>query len=393
MRQLTKNEINKRIESLQNLMIDSNIDGAYIVQNADMYYFSGAIIQGYVFIPAKGKAIHLVNKGYARTKEESFLDEIVQLKSPKDIPTILNSYGYNQINTIGFELDVLPYNHVQRFVKSFKEATIADISPLIKQVRLIKSDYEIAQIASAGQLSAKVFDEMSIILKEGISEIEILTHLEGFSKKNGSSGFMRTRGFNQEIGFILLASGKDAVSPSFCDGPVGGQGYIEGYPHGCSNQILTKGMPIILDYEGIINGYKSDMTRTFAIDSLPKHMIEAYELTYEINDFAKKHMKAGVLCQDIYAEAYNIVSQSKHKDFFMGFEKPVPYIGHGLGLEVDELPVIVQKNPTELMENMVIALEPKFLFEDGAVGIENTFQITKAEPVVLTPYNENIIIV
>jgi len=273
----------------------------------------------------------------------------------------------------------------------FNSSTIIDISPLIRSVRVIKSEYEIAQIKKAGLLSSMIFEKVKNTIVEGMYEVELLTVIESLSKQNGHSGCMRTRGFNQELGFVLLTSGSDSSVPSFCDGPIGGKGYLEGYPHSTSNRKFEKSVPIILDYEGSINGYKSDMTRTFAIGSLPSKMEEAYEVTFNINEFVKENLKPGVKCSDIYKGAYEIANKSKHKDFFMGFEKPVSYIGHGLGLEVDELPVIFPKNDEKIKENMIIAIEPKFLFEDGAVGIENTFHITSSKPYTITQFDESII--
>jgi len=391
MRELNKAEIDKRITSLQSKMKESNIDAALIVQNADMYYFSGAIIQGYVFIPCEGQAIHFVNKGFNRAKEESFIENIISLSSPKEVASILTDFGHNSLKVVGLELDVIPFNLYMRLTKMFSSSDIVDISPTVRSVRVIKSAYEIAQIKKAGELSSSVFELVKNTISEGMYEIELLTLIESFSKKNGHSGCMRTRGFNQELGFVLLTSGPESSVPSFCDGPIGGKGYLEGYPHGSSNRKLEKSVPIVLDYEGVINGYKSDMTRTYSIGSLSSKMEEAYEVTYLINEFVKENLKPGVKCSDIYKGAYAIAGKSKHKDFFMGFEKPVPYIGHGLGLEVDEATVIFAKNNDELRENMIIAIEPKFLFEDGAVGIENTFQITSKKPIGLTNFDENII--
>ena len=391
MRELNKAEIDKRIIDLQSQMRQNNIDGALIVQNADMYYFSGAIIQGYIFIPYKGQAIHFVNKGFNRAKEESFIDNIISLSSPKEIANILSDFGYNSLKVVGLELDVIPFNLYTRLSKIFTGSDIVDISPSVRSVRVIKSAYEIAQIKKAGELSSSVFEVVKNTITEGMYEVELLTLIESFSKQNGHSGCMRTRGFNQELGFVLLTSGPDSSVPSFCDGPIGGKGYLEGYPHGTSNRKFEKSVPIVLDYEGVMNGYKSDMTRTYSIGSLPSKMEEAYEVTYLINEFVKENLRPGVKCSDIYKEAYGIANKSKHKDFFMGLEKPVPYIGHGLGLEVDELPVIFPRNDDEIRENMIIAIEPKFLFKDGAVGIENTFQITSDKPIVLTNFDENII--
>lgn len=390
MRLTPKNELENRILRLQVQLQDENIDGALIVQNADMYYFTGTIQQAYFFVPAEGTPILFVIKSLSRAQKESALDKIVPIEKLREIPILLHDMGYTSFKTIGLEADVLPANLYKSYGKLFSSAKIADISAIIRSLRMVKSPYEIGIIREAGKMSLDVFKHVGTHIKEGMKEFELVALIESFSRDKGHPGYIRPRGFNQEFGYVHLLSGPDAAVTSFGSGPLGGMGISTAYPIGPSNRQILKDEPIILDYESWVDGYMTDMTRTYCLGKLPENMVNAYKIAVEIQALVKKNAKSGAVCHEIFSKVFELVQKYKLEKHFMGLEKPVKFIAHGVGLEVDELPVIAPKIPTVLEKNMVIAIEPKFVFEKGAVGIENTYIVGDDGLETVTIFDENI---
>lgn len=385
-----KSELDDRIARLQSGLREQDVEGALITQNADMFYFSGTVQQAHLFIPAQGKPILFVTRSTERARSESFLECIVDLAHPKDLRGILGDYGYGSLKTIGLEGDVLPYNFCQRYEKMFSPAKIIDISGLIRSVRMVKSPYELELIREAGKMGSAVMAFVRENLTAGMTEFQILSEIERFSREKGHPGIIRTRGFNQDLLPVLLLSGPGGGVPSYANGPLGGSGATTAFPYGPCNRIIGRDEPVIVDYEPWVGGYMADMTRTFCVGRLPAYMERAYQVAVEIQELMKELAKPGMKCAELFEKAREKVSEYGLKDNFMGRHRPVSFLGHGVGLEVDELPVIAPGVDISLVEGMVIALEPKFIFPKGAVGIENTFVVGKEGLENLTDYCEDI---
>ena len=143
MRLTPATELEYRCKKLQDLMQTADLDAVLIVQNADLYYFTGTVQNGCLYVPASGQPIYLARRDQARARMESGLREVVSFSAPKDIPAIINGYGYPAPKKIGLEFDVLPVVFLERYRKVWPNATFSDATPLIRQVRMIKSHYEI----------------------------------------------------------------------------------------------------------------------------------------------------------------------------------------------------------------------------------------------------------
>ena len=390
MRYTPKSELDQRVARLQESLRQKGIDGAVIVQNADLFYFAGTIQRSHLFIPSEGQPVLLVKKTLERAKKESQLDNIVSVDSLKEIGPILQSYGYGPFNTLGFELDVLPANQYLRYQKLFEPAEIIDVSPLIRAVRMVKSLYEIEILRDVAQLHQDVYSFVKDNLREGITELELSAMVAAFSRQKGHPGIMRVRGFNEDLFYIHLLSGNN-TDPSYFDGSVGGKGVGPAFAQGSCNKLIGKNEPVLVDFDFIYDGYMLDQTRVFCIGKLPDHLAEAHATAVDILKELEKMAKPGVACDKLYDRAMQLAGDSPFKKHFLGFPDPVSFIGHGMGIELDELPVIAPGFNIPLEEGMVFALEPKFVFPDGAVGVENSYLVTKDGLETLTVFDEGII--
>ena len=390
MRYTPKTELDQRVAKLQVLLKQRTIDGVILVQNADLFYFSGTVQQSHLFIPAEGAPVLLVKKSYERAQEESSLENIVYLDNLKSMFNLLQSYGYRDFKTLGFELDVLPASLYLRYQKLVQPAKIVDASPLIRTVRMIKSDYELEILRDAARMNTEVFSLVKANLREGMSELKLAAMVEGFSREKGHPGIVRIRGFNQDLTQTHIVSGRN-TNPSYFWGAVGGKGVSPAFAQGASDKLIGRDEPVFVDYGFICDGYLIDQTRTFCIGKLADHLVQAYTVATQILSQMETLAKPGVPCGKLHDLALQIAGQSPFGQHFTGYPTPLAFVGHGIGLELDEWPVIGHGFDAPLEAGMVIALEPKFTFPDGAVGIENTYVVTQDGMETLTVYDEEIL--
>ncbi len=372
-----KEELLHRIEGLKRLMAKSGIDFGVVFQNVDKYYFTGTAQKGVLVIPLEGEPLLFIEKSVERARMESALD-ITPIKSEKEIREFLNDKGL--LNGVaGLELDVLPVAVFERLKRTVGFNRYADLAPLIRELRMIKSSFEIDQIRKSGQMISHVFEAAKNVVREGVREIDIEAALVAEGRKAGHQGLLRMRGINQEMTLMAIQAGFTAAIFTYADVPIAGAGLTPAVPQGSSLKRVERGIPVTIDYGGGYNGYITDETRTFVVGELKAQFQKPYECAREIILDAMAYVKEGVECTEIFGRAFRIAEKAGLKDYFMGCgDGQVSFIGHGIGLEINELPVIASRHRSFLEEGMVFAFEPKFVLpREGAVGIELDFIVRK----------------
>lgn len=386
-----REELAGRVVRLQKLLREKGVDGAVIVDNAGLFYFAGTVQRSWLFIPAEGDPVLLVKKSYARARQESALNNVLPLENIRELPSVLAGHGFGPPSCLGLELDVLPASDYLRFRQILPDARIVDISPLARSVRAVKSAFELELIKSAAALSQKMFSFAKELLQEGMTEVELAGSLEGFARRHGHVGYVRTRGFNMELVYGHLLAGENGAVPSFLESPTGGSGLTPAFPQGAGKRVIGRNEPVLIDYVTVLEGYMVDQTRVFCLGRLPEKLVRAHRAALEIQEMLKEKGKPGAVCGGLYELAAGMAEKYGLAGHFMGFPEPVPFVGHGLGIELNELPVIARGSRTALEEGMVLALEPKFIFPEGVVGIENTFVVTPGGLETLTVFEEDVI--
>jgi Xaa-Pro aminopeptidase len=363
-------EIKARISKLQEKMREKGIDLALILQNADLFYFTGTLQRGYLCIPQEGDPLFFVQKYYDRAIRESPLP-CIKVKGMKALPNLLRDCGITG-KQLGLELDVIPVSLFYRIRDLFGDWETLDISLEIKEIRSIKSAFEIQQIKQSGTIIDRVFPSVREHLREGMSELELDGILFSIGRAAGHQGLVRMRGFNQEMMNAYVLSGGSASIVSFGDTPLCGAGANHAIAQGSSSKKIQRNEPIIIDYGGGYNGYVTDETRTFVIGELKTHLERAHQVARSIIEDVESSAKPGDLATGIYERAKAIATKEGLDPYFMGHgEGQVAFVGHGFGLEVNEWPIIGRGFRRPLEPGMVFAFEPKFVFPDeGAVGIE-----------------------
>ena len=383
-----QSELNARLAALQQVLDKEGIDAALVVQHADLFYYSGAVNRAILYVPAAGTPLLLSLPGAERVREETLLSRIENLDRQEKLPALLQELGYALPTVLGLESDVLPAAQHSRLAGLFPAAHVVDVSGAIRRLRMVKSAWEIEQIGSACQMGQQIFDFVPQVLSQQMSELELAGQIERFARQLGHPGYMRARGFNQELTYALVLSGPDAAIPSYSSGPLGGRGLVPAFPHASTQRLIGKNEPVIVDFSGWATGYQADMTRTYCIGKLPSHMEHAYETAVAIQELLKQEARSGAVCSELWTAARQLVRTNGLCEHFMGMARRVPFIGHGVGIEIDELPVLAPRVEQVLQANMVIAVEPKFVFPDGAVGLENTFVVGEEGLISLVEDND-----
>jgi Xaa-Pro aminopeptidase len=385
-------ELKHRIAALQERLSRNQMDAALILQSSDLYYFAGTTQQGHLYVPVDAPPILMVRKSIARAKAESNLDTILPIGSLSQLRPILADHGCKPAQRLGMELDVLPVNLYRKYKDLFDGSKIVDISHDIRMVRSIKSPFEIDRMTQAAVYSDQVASYVKEELREGITEVELAGNLEARARKLGHQGMVRMRLWGSEMFYGHLMSGDAAAVPSALASPTGGAAMSPAFSQGPGFKKIQPHEPILFDYVFAYKGYLADNTRIFSLGSLPHDLMAAHQTMLDLQTLLKKKMRPGVSAGDIYDMALTFVDQSGYGDSFMGAEKQrIRFIGHGVGVELDEYPFLAKGQTMPLKENMVIALEPKLIFPgQGVVGVENTHVVTPDGLRPLTRYPDEI---
>lgn len=380
-----KSEIVTRISIFQEKLRSQELDGAIILLNSDLFYFTGTVQNSYLYIPASGEPVLMVKKSLQRGQAESTLKNIVPIKTPKQIPDILASFTYTNLKKIGMTLDVVPFNLYQTYKSLFPNAELSDISPVIKEMRAVKSSYEVELLRNTLGVVNEGFSAVPYFLREGMTEIELAALFESELRKRGYSGSCKMRAFNQDFFYGNVCSGTSGFSPSYFDGPVGGTGVSLSYPQGAGWKKVQRNENIYIDYTCVIQGYTGDQARMFCIGELTPRMVKAFDDSLLIQSEIIKAIKPGTPAEQPYLLALQMAEEMGYKDYFMGYkEDKVKFVGHGIGLELDEWPILAKGLKTPIIPGMTFALEPKFIFPEGAIGTENSFVMTEEGPKYLS---------
>lgn len=286
-----KQEIEQRIKRFQSVLSKKSLDGAFMLQNVDVYYFAGTIQTSILFIPAEAEPILMVQKGTQRARSESALKAVVSINGRADILKVLKQFGVRQVNRAGLEMDVLPTAFYLWFKEMFPQCRWTDLSGAIRKLRMVKTPYEVKQIREAAAILHKGYTEMGQIIREGMTELEIDGHLSLIARREGHMGVLRMRGWNQEMTYAHVLSGESGATISFLNSPHGGHGNTPAMAQGASFRRIRRNEPIGIDYGVGIKGYVADQFRTFVIGELPKDLQAAHDLSIKIHHRFMEHAK------------------------------------------------------------------------------------------------------
>lgn len=392
---IPKEEIDARLHKLQQNLDKQKLDAALILQNTDLFYFAGTIQQAHLYVPARGEPLLMVRKDFERARTESPLARVIPMKSPRQLPDLLQERGCPRPERLGMELDVLPVNLFRVYENIFADTEFQDVSTAVRMQRAVKSAYEIGIIEEAARRSDQVAAAVPEFLREGIPEVELAGLVEARARKLGHQGIVRMRMWGGEMFYGHLMAGPSAAVPSFLASPTGGASLSPAVAQGPSLRPIGRNEPVLVDYVFAYQGYISDHTRIFAVGGVPDALQRAHRAMLQIQARVKSEARAGVSSGAIYDMATTLAEKLGYAEQFMGTgPQRIRFTGHGIGLELDEFPFLAKGQDLRLEENMVIAFEPKLIFPGiGVVGIENSHVVEKNGLRQLGQFEEDIVVV
>ncbi len=373
-----RDELLRRIGALQRRLAEDGVDAALVAQNVDLLYFTGSMQSGVLVVPAGGRPVYVVRRALERARRESALEQILPLERFRDLPGLIRGAVGGPVRRVGMELDVIPVLVRDRYAAALGDAEIVDVSTSIRRVRSVKSEYELGKMRAAARLAQAMLNVGLAGLREGMTELDLSARVEGVARSQGHQGLMRMRGWNQELYWGILVSGEAGAVPGFPDLALAGEGLGAAVPYGPGRRRIVAGEPVVFDIPAGLDGYVCDQTRTLVIGVLPEHLARAHAATVEILKAVEAAIRPGVTPQALYRLALDRARVLGYGEWVMGHgPHRVRYVGHGVGLEVDEWPVLADRFTDPLEPGHVIAVEPKLVFPgEGAVGIEDEYAVT-----------------
>ena len=390
MKYVPREEIKTRISKVKTLMEKASLNGAFFHYKIDYYYLAGTMQDSILYIPLEDEPILFVKREISRARRESPIEQIVPIRSMKDIFAHIGP-----MKRVGLQLDVMPYNDVIKFKEFLGNAETVDVSPLTKEVRKVKSPYEIGLMEKAAEISKKVYEKVPELLKEGVAEIELGGILEAYAKTLGHEGLLRVRSLNYEAYTWHILSGRTGSIVSQSDSPMGGLGLSPAFPVGASMKKIRRNEPILVDFGISYHGYHMDQTRMYAIGSMPDLFVGAYEACREIHYRVLDKVLEGAISKELFEFSKQLADKMGYGEYYLGYgHHKVRFLAHGIGIELAEFPYIAATHDYPIDEGAVFAIEPKMVFpKQGACGIENTVIIEKEKYRILTDTDERIVIV
>lgn len=380
-------EINRRIEKIHHAMTDAEMPAMLVTSNANIYYTTGRVINGYVYITAAGKPLYFVRRPLGIEAPD-----IIYIHKPEQIVEKLQERGLELPDTIGMELGLLDVMTFERLKKAFPGIKPVNASPVLRAARSVKTDFELDLLRRSGVKHERVYRRIPHLYQDGMSDIELQIEIERVSRLEGCLGQFRIAGESMELFMSNILAGDNADAPTPYDFAMGGAGLDPSLPVGANGTVIKPGMTVMVDSNGNFTGYMTDMTRVFSLGDVSDIALKAHQCSIDICREVEKHATPGTPASKLYELAINLVNERGLERYFMGHTQKAGFIGHGVGIEINELPVIAPRSRDILVKDNVIALEPKFVIPHvGAVGIENTYIVTDKGLECITTAPEEII--
>lgn len=381
------NELRLRQTKIQALMAQSNIDAALFSCNVNLLYTCGQIFSGYCYLPASGEPWYFVKRPIGLQGKQ-----VIYIRKPEQIIEFLKENNIPMPLTLMLEADELSFNEYNRLARMFSESNCVNGTPIIRKARSVKTEFEIEMFRQSGLAHSRAYQQAPSIFKEGMSDLEFSIEVERIMRLEGALGIFRVFGQSMEIFFGSVLAGSNAETPSPYDFALGGAGINPALPGGLNGSILENGCTVMIDLGGNFNGYMGDMSRVYSVGKITQQAYDAHQVCLDIQTELMAIAKPGIICENLYYKAIEMIEKTKFCDKFMGTKQQAKFIGHGIGLEINEAPVFAPRMKQELEPGMVFALEPKIVIPGvGPVGIENSWVVTEHGVEKLTLCPEEIV--
>ncbi len=338
----------KREEKLISGLRAAGAQAALLHSQENIRYFTGFTGEGCAFL-ADGASVLLTDSRYTEQARKQAPGSVVLEPANRNYAeTVAKLAKDHGIEALGFEDEFLPVAQHDQFLKALLPARLIPMGELCVMIRAVKDAGEIELLREACRITDQAFQYFLSIVKPGVSEIEISAELKYYMamKHKASPSFE-----------FIVASGENGSMPHAIT----------------SERLIRAGDMITLDFGAEYAGYHADMTRTVAVGKPSDKMLEIYRIVQQAQAEAAEALAPGKRCREVDAVARDLIAQKGYGEYF-GHG-----LGHGVGLQIHEQPVLSYRSETILEPGMAVTVEPGiYLPGVGGVRIEDTCIITDA---------------
>lgn len=361
-------------------------DALLIATNANIYYMSGRFFRGYIYFQPGRDPLYFVVRPFGLEGEG-----VHYVRKPEQIPDALRDLGYPVAARLGLELGVLTYTDAMRLRAAFDGSDITDATSVMQQARMVKTPYEQQKMRADGARQCAAYSRFAAQYEPGMTDVEFQIQLEYQLRREGCLGCSRVAGPLMEINMGSVICGANADAPTPYDFAMGGAGTDPSLPVGADGSVMKTGTTVMVDMNGNFNGYQTDMTRTWAIGDVGPLAVRTHECSRRILRELERMALPGVPVVALFDRAMAVAQEENLHEYFMGYTQHAAFIGHGVGIELNEQPPVTGRSRVVLEAGMTLALEPKFVVPGvGATGVENTYIVAPAGLECITPFPEEL---
>ncbi len=376
-----------RIKLLQDKIKEQKLCCALLFYSRDVLYYTGTAQPSYLVVLPEDYFL-FVRSGLEFALNDVFIKKD-KVRDERRLEIIYRElFSKSQTNKrIGTELDILPAKQFYGFKKVFSDYNFMDVSPIVLEQRKRKDASEIDKIKEACEAIDMGHKAVLTTLREGITELEVAAAVENAHRLAGHEGifFIRQPDFFMSRGPI--SSGENLFKISGVVYTITGVGLSPSVPAGPSRRKISRGDLLIVDIPTLVAGYHADQTRTYILGKANEKVRTMYNSLKEIADFLIERIKPGMKCSEIYKMAIEKSEELNVTDAFLNFGggKKSSIIGHGIGIELNEPPILSENNHSEISDGCVVALDMHMMDENvGVAKLEDVILITHKGNKILT---------
>jgi len=357
--------------------------GLLVFSRLNIYFLSGTFVGGVFWLPIEGDPVLLCRRGLDRARLESPLANILTFRSFRDLPGLLAQAGSPLAGTAAAEMGGITWALGRTLAEHLAPAQVVPGDRALGLARAVKSSWELELMREAGRKHDRCMSEnLPALIAPGMTEREIAHRAWEVLFAAGHQGQLRMENYGEEIFLGHVAAGENANFPSVYNGPVGLRGEHPASPHmGHAAKRWERGEPLVCDFGFVLDGYHTDKTQVYwpgRREEIPAHAAAAHAFCVDVQSWLAERLLPGSIPSKLAEHCFSWAEREGWAEGFMALGgNKVRFLGHGIGLAIDEYPVIAKGFDAPLEEGMTLALEPKLGIPGfGMVGVENTFEVT-----------------
>lgn len=356
-------------------MAERSIAAAILLWSRDTLYYAGVSVPSILLVTQQTARLY-VRRAFEFARSDSTLDDVVRDGNLRAVAERLRAEGLS-CPRIGLELDVVPAELFFKIQDALPGAEFVDISPLIISQRMVKDAAELELVRASASMADKGQRRALDVIREGISEVEMAAEVEAELRRNSHEGILVNRRFDTYAMYGMIGSGDSLTRFAGFANVATGVGLNRSMRISASNRVMKRGDLVMIDITGCCHGYITDVTRPYVIGPASQKQFEVFEALCAVEDDILASIRPGVPVAEVYEKGLAAAAKTEYGEYFMGCEEKGRFVGHGLGLELDEPPIIGPGDPTVIREGMTLAVEINTVIPDfGTIKVEDSVIVT-----------------